>query len=529
MTTLSMPRNHQKQSKGLPLHTSSSRPKPTARANKSRSAGIPGLGRPPKTFSTREEANRAGGGFSRGRAPDIPYRESTLVNNLRDARDGFHNYFHPQPRPPAQRPFRQQPQPSPSQPSLTDLGTASPLFGTTPKRLRVSAGIPNFSPGPHAARPEKVNANGWDGTLGAASPLGGIGVPKRFRGITVSSTNGGAIKQTPGIQPLHGGGGIGPMSRIYTERPMGEGERGVMRTLDFRGKYNNAPARSEERSDALRGIWANDGVPVIGSGNARAARQDFGDVNQSPRGIDTGIRSGSPEAEAHGAALASHRGIDIYGTGDRTAHLARNRDAADRGVGSFTKDRIRRTPTKADRAQAASLATEHSRAATATNIAQIGAAADRYGADRQFSAEQYKADRQAETEQAKAAADQMSEGISRDENGVYYGPDKKPLPEEQQIAWTRVNNLTKTFGQAFGKQLGQFLNNGNEPDASKRLVPVYDLVKGGLQFISERQAGNKEAVDQGGQEFPRYTPISALDPRISGNFFRWIESAQAEA
>ena len=336
--------------------------------------------------------------------------------------------------------------------------------------------------------------------------------------------------------PAASGGGLrsGPMGGIYVDQAMDPHELAMVRGLGLRGRYNAAEPRSAGRADVLEQIWDRGGVPGIGRGGVGAPVQDFGGVSRGVRGVDTGMAVGSPEAEAHAEALEAAGGAGgIYGspTGAyRRLAPTRTRGSGGGGLGMFTADRVTRQPTKAERALQGAMALESAKNAGQVEAARIGAEAEQYKADKGFDAERYKADKQAETEKIKAEAAKQMQGVRRDRNGIYYGADGNPLPEEQQKAWTRRNLYVRGFRQSFGKQAGQFLNNGNQPDAAKRLVPVYDQKTDALKYISEQQYNGgsdkkQEMIGPKGKEIPRYLTLAQFDPILAYQYEMWISQA----
>lgn len=230
--------------------------------------------------------------------------------------------------------------------------------------------------------------------------------------------------------------------------------------------YNQAEAGSQDRADALRAIWGKGGVPVIGSGKARAGVQDFRGVRSAmtSRGIDTGMVPGTPEAEAHVAALAKHENQSgIYGS--PTAPYARLAPLrANSGDGLFSRGRVTRNLSKEDQKLERAIKLQR-----AQNEGQIGAARQYVEGqiiDRQASREERAAGRAAEAQaenermtMAEAAAEQARQqavdyasradeivdmGYGRmgwqsyDKNGV---PQKKEFSETDQRDYDLARSL----------------------------------------------------------------------------------------
>ena len=240
--------------------------------------------------------------------------------------------------------------------------------------------------------------------------------------------------------------------------------------------YNQAEAGSQDRADALRVIWGKGGVPVIGSGKERAGVQNFRGVGTglAARGIDTGMAPGSPEAEAHAAALAAHKNQSgIYGSPEAPyARLAPLR--TNRGDGLFSRGRVTRNLSKEDQKLERAIKLQQ-----AQNEGQVGAASQYAKAaetDRAASREDRNARiaeeniaRQQQREDEAALARQIAEADAAapvrqvGKDGLPYsvwtenGRVKRELaiPKEDVALYQQANNnvFTKRFSRAFPPQM----------------------------------------------------------------------------
>lgn len=357
-----------------------------------------------------------------------------------------------------------------------------------------------------------ISAGGVD--LGVASPLFGM-VPSKYR-QTVNSVVSANTKLPRPSRPE------GPMSGIYSERPVGDMQQKYLQGLGLRQQYNEAQPRSQERADVLNEIWDRGGVPVIGGGTQRAPVQDFGGVNgvmdsmAKVRGVDTGMKVGSPEAEAHGLALAKHRGGDVYGGGDRAAHLRRNRETASQGLLNTWGDE------RAMQKEAAQVALDQARKGGGLNLTP-DQALKQYEVDQRTAVDREKiaaADRRAQEARdaeanAKAAAE-AARGI-REVNGVFIGPDDKPLAEPEQKMWSaRKTALTSVAEPQTVAAIKEMQKN---PDAYAVRI---DRTTGKVAVGPSKRKGmfgEKDAEWLGEtlpDKTPRYVTPYEYDPVIAG-------------
>mgnify|MGYP003590832000 CR=1 FL=1 len=362
-----------------------------------------------------------------------------------------------------------------------------------------------------------------------------------FRTMTASS--GGSARRRLAIEPERTGalpvpmrqpvGGLvkaGPMATIYTDERQAPMAQRLAQGRGLPLRYNETRPGSAARADVLEEIWDRGGVPVIGkAGGARTAREDFGGVLRGVRGIDTRIRLGTPEAEAHAAALEAAGGAGgIYGS--PTGAYRRLAPTRTRGGGSggglalFTGDRVKRPESKSERALRGQLALEVAKNAGQVEAARINAEGGAREAEIAAGAEKYKADRAAEAQAAEREAKRLNAGIRRTRNVDFVDNDGKPLPDEVQQHLYLIQGLTDTFPASFGKQVGQYLNNPNEKNPGKRLVPVYDGVTGTLKFISEKQFANGEMFGPKKNQVPRYATLDQFDPRLLYNYHLWLSN-----
>ena len=368
--------------------------------------------------------------------------------------------------------------------------------------------------------------------LGAASPLLGM-VPKPYRDTVASSARGLPMTPRPmeTVKPVNGGGLGGPMSGIYAEEALSDGERGTLKTMDLRGKYNSVLPRSEDRAQALRGIWDRGGVPVIGGGAQRAAREDFGGVDMSPRGIDTGRR---PGREPSGGGLPTTGGGDIYGGGGRRTALA----AQDRlrGIPGLTKDRTTRNPSREERTQAAGLAMERAKGESTIEAARLGAAADMQKANIAAKAERYKAVRAVEIAQDSGGPTVMPTPPRLVKIGSRYHeieigtdgvPRYNPLSDAEQLRKGKIDAALSSLNEPETRDAAfDFVRN---PD---KRMPMYDWKTGRIAFMEMNPRWDlgkpnwqKEMVARGQ---PRYEYLNTVDPELMERLIEWLHTTSQE-
>lgn len=420
-------------------------------------------------------------------------------------------------------------------------GTSAPAAPATRK--------PGFSDTSYLRRKNQapVSSRGID--LGSASPLA-VAVPKRFRNTVSESAR--AFRGIP-VTPRGGKdfadrvdvsqrSGRGLMSGIEATGPMNETERTLAQGRNLRQRFNDAPARSAERADILREIWERGGSPIIGRGAERAPVQDFGGVDHSPRGIDTGMRVGSPEALAHAERLAQHQNQSgIYGSPTAPyARLAPTRGSRG-GGGLFTGDRVIRRPSREDRAhqQALELARIPAEAQAETARANLEAAREDRAADRDFRRglmfdNEAIADRRRQEDWARedAADNRPPKGLPGVvQNGGVWGTvdaetgEFNRLPDADQQRLSTIRRVVDSFPQSVGaKELESFRNN---PTA---FVPVYDYQTGRVVLKPSDTRGwtknwQNETIGKGKAEAARYQPLMDFDPTAYQAFLEWAQSA----
>ena len=400
--------------------------------------------------------------------------------------------------------------------------TARPAFDTTKMALD---GIREANPGGILSHPILVTPKGEEymKALDKVAPNVYAPTPER---LEQQRSGGGAATMAPpqkAPQQMAPAARQGPMSGIYSERPVGDMQQKYLQGLGLRQQYNEAQPRSQERAGVLNEIWDRGGVPVIGGGTQRAPVQDFGGVDgvmdsmAKMRGVDTGMKVGSPEAEAHGLALAKHRGGDVYGGGDRAAHLRRNRETASQGLLNTAAEE------RSMQKEAAQVALDQARKGGGLNLTP-DQALKQYEVDQRTAVDREKIaaeDRRAqETRDAEAnakAAAEAARGI-REVNGVFIGPDGKPLGEEEQKMWSaRKTALTSVAEPQTMAAMREMAKNPGQWQA------MIDRSNGKLAILPSTTKGVKG--DWGkpnwmGETLPDKTPRYATpyeyDPVIAG-------------
>jgi hypothetical protein len=395
--------------------------------------------------------------------------------------------------------------------------TARPAFDTT---KMASDGIQRANPGGILAQPIPVSQKGTEymEALDRVAPNVYAPTPQKL-----------AQQPGTGLQMAYNAQEImrprasqGPMSGIYGSRALNPSEK---RGLEIYGggaglakAYNEAQPRSAERASTLNSIWQRGGVPVIGGGKERAAVQDFGGVDQSVRGIDTGIRAGSPEAEAQQAKMdAAGRG-DVYG---RPAGIGLQQGHLDQMHGNNLQSRDSRRRRDAGAYFANQERQNQPRGGTGLTSDQ---ALKKYEIDQNAGIKREEiaaADRRAQEARdadanAKAAA-KAAEGIS-EANGVFVGPDGKPLSEPEQKMWSaRKTALTSVAEPQTAKALAEMRKN---PDQWTAMI---DRQTGKLAVLPSTTKGVKG--DWGkpnwmgetlSDDKPRYQNPYEYDPVIAG-------------
>lgn len=283
----------------------------------------------------------------------------------------------------------------------------------------------------------------------------------------------------------------------------------VLRIMD---QYNGNPgtAGRAQRADALEQTWERGGTPVIGKrGGLSAPVQDFGGVFQGPRGIDTGMRPGSPEAAAHQARMDQAGGTGIFGGRDRAAALERNRSAASRSAGGiFSRDRVAKQPTKRERLLNDAMALERAKNEGGIQAQEIAAGASRYNADRQAESEIYKADKVAEADGVRwdreTAAERRNAFLNVQEPVTKIGDDGLPYRESfdgegrvvrEQLIKSEDDAMNWRWAQARKVKIGQNIRREDAAawaqtgkDAKGRdVVPVYDYREDRPRFITPKE------------------------------------------
>ena len=348
----------------------------------------------------------------------------------------------------------------------------------------------------------------------------------------VQMTPGEASRQRPNEDTPYQFMNTGPMSTIYADRQMTDEEKAQLQAqgggVGLRDTYNTADS-SKERAAALGEIWKKGGVPVIGYGNKRARAVDFMGQNvMQTRGIDTGIRPGTPEAEAHAAALAAHQSGDVYGGGDRQAHLQRNAAAARQGLLNTAAEK------RALETEAAKVALEQAKKGGGLTAPQTGLSPE-------LQMEKYKTDRQAETEEKKIAAEDRRAAATLQKeadaskrrmnisevNGVWVNGEGSPLPVEIQDRQARTKNTFTAMEKSFGDpdMVRAWQNNSTQKDKNK-VIPVYDRSSGLYRWMKKKDIPVTLMPDM---KTPVVEPLDSYDPRGHNALMTWLNSSVEEA
>ncbi len=397
-------------------------------------------------------------------------------------------------------------------------------------------------------RPAAASANPYAERMARDQAARGVAV-NRFNSSPLSDrppqtdsapARGLPLPSASGARPARGGGlAVGPMSGIYGSRPLNPAEK---RGLEIYGggpglakAYNEAPPRSAERAATLQSIWQRGGVPVIGGGTQRAPVQDFGGVDTSPRGIDTGIRPGAYTDEDHAAALAAHRSGDVVGGGPLApfARLAPTRTRGSGGGGLFTGDRVRRQPSKADRALASAVALENAKNGGAVEAARLNAGVELQKAGLEAETARRGQDLTAATEAAKLKPNATALSPRRvKQDGRYYEATQddrgqivyKPLSDAEQQRWGKIDAAVASMNDPATRQAA--LAYARNPEQS---VPVYDWKTGRIAFQPTNPKWDvgtpewqKEEVAKGQ---PRYATLASVDPELEAELQWWFQSA----
>lgn len=363
----------------------------------------------------------------------------------------------------------------------------------------------------------------------------------------------------------------GPMTGIYaddgrTAKPGAE--------QPYLNRYNTGT--TQQRAGVLRRIWDQGGVPVIGSGTASAPRADFGGrggvlarqaeaqrhdylmrSGQLPyrASIDTGMRPGTRGAAEHAAELAGHSNQSgVYGPSGRQD--ARDVQAAMRQRGGLFAGRTRTLPNRRDRLTQDAIAIERAKNEGTVEAARINrdtALTDREAArefqagekasDREFrggifAQEQAATDRRRqedfEREDARAAAlmqppkMEVVDGIPmmRQPNG-----DRTPIPEpvvDRSIRMQRVmRSMQAPDGLGNIDMIEAFMDNANQRNPKRRVLPVYNHATGTYGWASERDVTKPKMIP--GTKIPVLQPLSSYDEAAYNALVQWIDSAQVES
>lgn len=341
------------------------------------------------------------------------------------------------------------------------------------------------------------------------------------------------------------------MTSIYTDEPIGDMQRKYLQGQNFKERYNAAPAGSAARAGLLSEVWRHGGVPVIGGGQARAPVQDFRgvdgvmDATRDMRGIDTGMRLGSPEAERHAESIAAAGGSGVFGADPMAPYrrLAPTRTRGSGGGGLFTKDRIRSNPSREERIHARNVELARIPADAQLQAAQanLESAREERAADREFRRglfDQERADidrRRGEdfARKDKEAAEawknaQLTPDTIKGPDSFYYtrmpnGTYQKLADAEQRrLAW--FDNWKVHFPQAFpASKIAEYQQG--------KVVPVIDRKTNQPKFISARQwnknqkkGGEETFVDGEGVTRRRYESLEQFDPLAQSLFLSWVQT-----
>ena len=379
------------------------------------------------------------------------------------------------------------------------------------------------------------NRSAFPVRVGTSTPQGGFGVPLALASDAETHTKEKASNRAGGLP-------MGPMRGIYGDRRLTGLEatdlEAVGGGLGLAGFYNRAEPRSADRAAVLKVTWGKGGVPVIGGGAARAPLRDFGGIDLSPRGIDTGIRPGTYTNDDHAAALAAHRSGDVYGGGplEPFARLAPTRTRGSGGGGLFTGDRVRRNPSKEERALAISVALENAKNGGTIEAARLGAAAELQKASLAADAERYKADRAVEIAQDRGGPTAMptpprlvkiGNRYHEVETGTDGVPRYRPLSDAEQLRQGKIDAALSSLNEPETQAAAlEFVRNPN------KRIPMYDWKTGRIAFMDTnprwdlgKSNWQKETVARGQ---PRYEYLNTVDPELMERLVEWLQTAKPE-
>lgn len=407
--------------------------------------------------------------------------------------------------------------------------TARPAFDTTKMALD---GIQRANPGGILAQPIPVSPKGEEYMKALDKVAPNVYAPTQ-EGLEQQRSGGGAATMAPTQEAppqMAPAARQGPMTGIYRDRaPVAPGQQRYLQGLGLREKYNQAEAGGQGRADALNEIWDRGGVPVIGGGTQRAPVQDFGGVDgvmdstARMRGIDTGMKVGSPEAEAHGAALARHQGSGIYGGVDRMAHLQRNAAVGRQGLLNTAAEK------RALQTEATKAAIDQTRKGGGIGLTPE-LAMKLYEVDQRTSVEREKIaaeDRRAQESAASSLAPPKAVKVGN-VWGYGTGKDWTPMPQPIQDARMRTENTVQTMQDSFGNpdMIRKWQNNANENNPKNRIQPAYNHLTGRYQWATERELLKPTMI--GDTQIPVLQPLISYDPQGHNVLMRWLNSAVEE-
>lgn len=372
--------------------------------------------------------------------------------------------------------------------------------------------------------------------VGEKTPKGGLGIP------TWRASSRAANPAARNADSMGGGLQMGPMSRITGDRRLTGREATDLEAAGggrgLAGFYNREEPRSADRAAVLKVIWGKGGVPVIGAGTTRAPVRDFGGLDTSPRGIDTGIRPGTYTNEDHAAALAAHRSGDVYGGGplEPFARLAPTRTRGNGGGGLFTGDHVRRNPSKEERALAISVALENAKNGGTIEAARLGAAAELQKASLAAGAERYKADRAVEIAQDRGGPTaiptpprmvKIGNRYHEVETGTDGVPRYRPLSDAEQLRQGKIDAALSSLNEPETQAAAlEYVRNPN------KRFPMYDWKTGRIAFMDTNPRWDlgkpnwqKETVARGQ---PRYEYLNTVDPELMERLIEWLQTARPE-
>lgn len=384
-------------------------------------------------------------------------------------------------------------------------GILSQPIPVTPKGDQYMKALDKVAPNVYAPTPERLEQQRSGGDAAAMAP------PQEAR------------------QQMAPAARQGPMSGIYRDRPTGEWQQKYLQGLGLRDKYNQAEAGGQDRADVLNEIWDRGGVPVIGNGTKSAQRQDFRGVDgvmdstARMRGIDTGMKVGSPDAEAHGAALAQHQGGGIYGGGDRIAHLQRNAATGRQGLLNTAAEK------RALQDEATKAAIDQTRKGGGIGLTPE-LAVKQYEVDQKTGVEREKIASEDRRAQESAAASLAPPKAVKVGNvwGYGTGKDWTPMPQPIQDARMRTENTLQNMPDSFGNpdMIRKWQNNANENKPKNRIQPAYNHLTGRYQWATEKELLKPAMI--GDTQTPVLQPLNSYDPQGHNALMRWLNSAVEE-